>query len=175
MSLCVRLGFFLVFVSCSLYAQITLDHGQNNLVTACCLSPDGSKIITAASDNVVRVWDRETGACTKEIVFERAVRTIHARPVPEQYLCFGGENNSLIIDVGRGKIAPHFFSEISLVSTMQELRLPQEGGLVDRVFFRIDKQYCVIFPDNSTTLQIWSFEELEEQFLVEAFAALDAE
>lgn len=46
-------------------------HGHTDTVNAIALTPDGTRIVSAASDGTVRVWDRQTGALLHILEHER--------------------------------------------------------------------------------------------------------
>ena len=98
----IRFLFLFVFGLASLNAQVVLNHGVNNKVTASCLSLDEAEILTVATDNNIRVWNLETGELKKVIALQYRVLTVYATNIKDQFLVIFARKRPEVFDIQNG-------------------------------------------------------------------------
>ncbi|WP_437628050.1 TIR domain-containing protein [Sorangium sp. So ce1151] len=70
----------------------TLEEGHSGAVTACAISPDGQRIVSASNDRTLKVWDASTGKCLDTV---RGGSPFISVAVSQQLLCAGDANGNI--------------------------------------------------------------------------------
>ncbi len=100
-------------------------HGDNGVLmersprgSVVCLQFDDRKILSGSNDTTVRVWDRDTGQCTR--VLDGHARTVRCLAFRDRWCFSGGSDRSVLVhDLETGEVVQQFRGHAHRVSCLQ--------------------------------------------------------